>query len=778
MVYRNTLKAAIVATACLASLDAFADDIQYDNEVAFGVMGLWGTNPNQAGRYNGLNTNGADLVGQFACRRRPSGDSGDTGYFDATGDNLIFQTGGGLANYTSDTSNNLANNGSLNLNFGKQGTWEGGLSYDAITYTGNVIDSIYNVNGGQATLNNGLTPWSGATVGAPGAVTKTSLTIPVLTATGAMQPVQTGTRRDILGANFKYIHGDWTFSGILRHEHKEGSMEESFDGPWGGTAFALPINYTTDRYDLAVAYHTRVNQASLQYTFSHFQDANTFVNLPYPFSNTALPYQLSAAYSTPPSNTAHYITFMAATNILPNTRINLNLRGGLELQDHTFAPDTADPNPAGAAGFGNLNSALQGTTANSLDARATIIQAKISVDSHPVANLDANAYYGYDRRLVSLNQYQVYTGTTGGSGDTTFTSASYVVPQEWLKQNAGVDVAYRIIPKFNTKLTVSYRYDDVERSNAQVGSSNTSTETVTLSSAIGPMFGRLSYEHADRSGVLNYLTPWANLAGTPATTLAYSGAYYQAPMTSDAVKLMADYSPREDLSASLFLQFKNDDYTYPAATVIGSNVPPLTGVGGGIKQDYNLTVGPSVDYRPRDDVRLHFFYIYERIFFNNIGNGACSTAAQAATAACLGSAGYFQNKYTSGVNTVGVSGDWKVNDRLKLGAEYTVAYGSVMFGQYNGVFVSTPTLSYQNVTNYPDINSTMNNVRLTAAYKLTPQTDLLLQATWSYYHDNNWNDTASSIQGAGSTAVSILTPGYSSPNYNVGSVMAGVKFNF
>ncbi len=67
--------------------------------------------------------------------------------------NLVFQTGRGLADFSSNpanTSNDLVNNGSVEVDFGKQGTWEAGLSYDAITYTGNVIDSIYNVNGGTS----------------------------------------------------------------------------------------------------------------------------------------------------------------------------------------------------------------------------------------------------------------------------------------------------------------------------------------------------------------------------------------------------------------------------------------------------------------------------------------------------------------------------------------------------------------------------------------------------------------------------------------------------
>ena len=275
MVYRNMLKAAIVATAGMASLHVFADDTQYSNEVGVGLMGVFGTNANLAGRYTGLNTTGVNVVAEFACVNRAPWESDDTSYFDATGYNLVFQTGSGLANFSSNpanTSNDLVNNGSVGVNFGKQGTWDAVLFYDAITYTGNVIDSIYNVNGGQATLNSGLTPWGGATAGAPGPVTSKTLTIPVINASGAEQPVQTGTRRDILGGVFKYIYGDWSFSGAFRHDYKEGSMEESYFGPWGGTAFALPIDYTTDRYDLIAAYTTRVNQVSLQYTFSHFHD--------------------------------------------------------------------------------------------------------------------------------------------------------------------------------------------------------------------------------------------------------------------------------------------------------------------------------------------------------------------------------------------------------------------------------------------------------------------------------------------------------------------------
>jgi hypothetical protein len=814
MITRNTLAAIALATTCLApltaSLAASADDFSltpdfalapasvfsdntgnaapaapgtvFHGDVAIGLMGVMGQNADQAGRYNGLNTTGMNMVGQFDLRGGSAWNSGGTRYYEFSGDNLVFQTGNRLGSeigsdsaWASSTNNTLANEGSLSFKVGDQGKWEIGGFYNAITYTGNVIDSLYTVNGNHATLNNNLAAWGGATPTKAGS--PTTFTIPTLTATGAMQPFQTGTRRDQVGANGKYIYGDWTFTLAVSHEHKSGSMEESLDGEFGGTAFALPIDYDTDRLDATAAYATRLWQGSLQYTYSHFADNNLFVSLPYPASNTKIPYQESAAYSTPPSNQAQYLTLMlASNNILPKTRVNLNARIGLEQQDDTFAPASADPNLAGVPNVNNLG--LDGV---SPDINATVYQVKVSAASNPFPNTDTNVYYGIDGRSVSLNQYGVYGEGNGMDASAAGTTPyAFVVPQDWLKQNAGADVGYRLIPETDTRLTAGYRLDDTERSNAQVGHSSTSTASVGLSSRIGDQLnGKISFDYANRSGALSYLTPWYNLDGTGASP-TYSGAYYQAPMTSETVTVRGDYSPRDNLSGDVFISFKNEDYNYPAASNYTSpsgstTIAPLTGVGTGIKQDYALTVGPDITYRPTKQVNIDLYYTYELLFYNNLGNGACATSN---TGACAGSAGYFQNKDTSGTHTVGFNGEWQVNDKLKLRGSYSFSYGSVMFAQFDGVFVPNPTASYQNVSNYPDIDSAMNNINVSATYALMPNTDLILDAGYTTYHSNNFNDTANAIQGAGTTAVSILTPGYSSPDYSIATLMAGVKFRF
>ncbi len=477
---------------------------------------------------------------------------------------------------------------------------------------------------------------------------------------------------------------------------------------------------------------------------------------------------------------------MLATNAIPNTRINLNARVGVEKQDDTFPPNTADPGAAGLVGatpFLNLNSAVQGTGPyGSPDITATVYQIKLSASSHPIPNTDINAFYGVDGRNVNLNNYAVYgSGTGSDSSPGSAAPYAFVVPQDWLKQNFGIDATYKLFPAYNTRLTVGYLANVTDRSNAQVGSSFTNTATIAVLSDLGPQVnGKLAFDYIDRSGNLSYLTPWLNLDG-PNAGPTYSGAYYQAPMTSERVTLRADYQPLDTLAADFFVQFKNENYTYPGAfnytAPNGSvTVAPLTGVGTGVKQDYALSLGPDINWHPSKNLNLHAFYTYELLFFNNLGNGACATTSS--TAACLGSAGYYQNKYTSATNTFGVSGEWQINPKLKLKGDYTVSYGSVMFAEFNGVFVSNPTASYQNVTNYPDVNSLMNSVRLTATYEVVPNVDLILMGAYTSFHNTDWNDTANAIQTAGAATVSILTPGYAAPNYGIGMVMGGVKIKF
>ena len=810
MMQKLTLYAAALTTVCLLPLTAMAQDDGFDisaapsqpqaaatspatqplGEFTFGAQWVGGTNTGLYGRYNGFTEQGFDVLFGFKVQKRDAWDSGDTFYYDVSGINLNFQTGDRLAKgfsdstYSDRTSNKLGPTAELGVAFGEQGRWGVTAGYDAISYTGNIIDSIYTVTGTEGVLNNGLAPSGGASNSPPTAGPVTSFNTTTLSP--AEKPFQTGTRRDILTFGGKYIVDDWTFTVGIRHDHKNGTLEESLRETYGGQAFTLPIDYDTDRFDVSAAYNLPDFQAVLEYTFSRFTANDLGVLLPYPVSKASLnassgPYAQTALYSLPPSTSAHYMTIMVGDTLAPGTRLNLNGRFGVELQDSMFPANSADPNLSNTMGnpafhwFDNLNSWNQGTSASSPDASAWIYQGSASISSNLATNLDGRASYSFDGRNVDINQYQVWIG--GSSPDATANTAVYVVPQEWFKQTAKVELDYRLIPESNTKLTASYAFNDTERTNAQVEHSTTHTAFVQLSSMLGSDFlGRLSYEYNDRSGTLIYGTAWGNLEnGAPEEFGTPSGAYYQAPMTSHTVLLRADYAPSPRFSGGLFLKYRDEKFHYPE---IPAGAPAgdwnLVGHGMGIAEDSNLTVGPDVGYRPSKDVDLHAYYTYELIFFDNLGNGAC---AESNTGSCAGSVGYFENKYTSHMHTAGVNANWQVNPKLKITGEYNYSSGSVVFGEFNGVMVASVTQSYQNVIPYPDIDSTMHDLRLTAAYQVAPNIEWSLMYGYNMFENNDWNFLTPPVQPTTNTgtAISILTPGYPAPRYNVSTIGTMVR---
>ena len=823
MMLKFAIRAMLLSGVCLLPLAAIGADIgapaapppsptsTTENEVEFGVLGLWGTNTGQYGRYNGFTEQGVDALFNFSSLTLPVWDSPGTMYWEFTGNDINFQFGDDLgrapypcrplggqcqtnsfsdSRYRGQTWNDIGPNAALNFAWGNQGQWGIDAWYNAISYTGNIIDSIYTVNGESAVLN-GLPPWGGAG-NSPRKEGVTAAAYPPSTIAGAEQPFQVGTRRDRVGLDGKYIWNDWTLSFQVSHEHKEGTLEESLYESWGGQAFTLPINYDTDTLRLTAAYSTAQVQAQFGYMFSHFTDNNVAIALPFPASGTSAPYAMTGLYSTPPSNDAQYFTAMLGYNFTPQTRINVNGRYGVEMQDDTYPANTADPNLAtsGFGGFSHLNGFDQGTSSTTPNIMAQVVQGGVALTSAPIPNLSSRLYYNIDERDVSMNQCNVSGNQTcavwggGASPDSSANTATYVVPQEWLKQKIGGTVDYHLWSQTNTNLTAGYSFYDISRSNAQVGSSQTSDVNVGLSSMLNSVvMGRITYDYIDRSGVLNYWVPWAALEGTNGAGAAPSGAYYQAPMTSNGVTLRTDYSPGGAFSGGLQFKAVDENFHYPDSTG-GPSLTPVNLVNQveGIKSDYNLTVGIDGNYKPVEGVNLHAYYNYEQIYYNNLGNGACADSNAAPL--CTGSAGYFQNKYTSDVNTVGFNADWQATDRLKLGVNYTFSYGSVMFGQFNGVFVplNTVTQTYQNVANYPDNKSIMNALSIKATYQLAPNMEFSVAGMYSMFVEHNWQDNACTpilttglCSGPPGTSISILTPGYVSPNFNVAGVMASLK---
>jgi len=784
MTKKSSLRAMALAGVCLAPLAAAAQELDtgtapgaapatYNNEIDVGARYQSSTSP-LFGRYTGTESKGLGSLGGFSVKSGNTYDSANAPSFEASGANLNFQP-----NYLGST-NAIAPEAELNLSFGQQGTWKASAYYNAITYVGQTFYSPYSVGGGVAP---GLLPFGGQTV------TGVSATgVPILSPAPASpnfgtanyyvtHPFPTfqetaGTRRDIGGVDGKYINGNWTITSGVRVEHKEGTVLQTIYSSNAGLAFPEPVNFDTDRYNITAAFNTRQLQAQIGYVFSKFTDNNAFVNLPYLFASTA---QFTSQYALPPSSSAHYINGNVGYNLNQTTRATLNFQYGVEMSDNSLGAGTATPfNQIGAVGgvtptlsFANA----VGQNPSPIGDLARVYTAALGVTSRPLPKLDVKVSYGIDGRDNEANQINFWGDE---HGDGAFTSPQqHVLQQNWTKQKATVDAGYNVLP--STKVTFGYRFDDVDRSSGAIGSdplasiawvghSSENTESVKIADhTLANVNGSFTLEHAVRTGVME-LAPGSNAVTAATGAVANASApFYEAPRTADRAKFRADYTPSDEWTFGANARYETNHYKYPKYIT-------------GTERDYNASAGPDITFSPTKALALHGFYTYEEIYYVNDGNGVPSTLN--------GNYGWTAAT-TNSVHTAGVSADWKITDRLKLGTEYTFSYGDVAYNLFDGglASASATALSYQNIQNLPSVDSSMHSVKIRGEYKLADNISLMAGYGFDLFKDNDWAYgwnpvVAASTTGLAPLTVNTFTSGESQPSYRVHSLYTSVRVKF
>jgi MtrB/PioB family decaheme-associated outer membrane protein len=772
MTKQSSLRVLALAGVCLVPLAAAAQELNtgtapgavpanYNNEIDVGARYQSSTST-LFGRYTGNDSKGIGSLGAFHLKGGDATDSGGTQFMEATGSNLNFQP-----DYLGSV-NGLAPESELGVTFGNQGTWKANLYYNAISYVGQTFLSPYTVGGGLAP---GQVAFGGQTV------TGTSPTgVPILSTaptspnfgtanyyvTHPFPEVQetAGTRRDIFGADGKLIEGNWTFTSGVRREHKEGTVLQTIYSSNAGIAFPEPVNYDSDRFNVTAAYNTRQVQAQIGYVFSKFSDNNTFTTLPYLFASTA---QFTSQYSLPPSSAAHYINGSAGYNLTPTTRATLNFQYGLEMSDAPLGLGTATP----AAQIGSTFAGLMGQNESLTGELARVYTATAALSSRPLSKLDLKVSYGIDGRDNDANR-AAFNGDEHGDGAP---SIQYVLQQNWTKQKATAEAGYNVLG--GTKVSVGYRFDDTDRSAGAIGSdplasiawvghSSENTEWAKIADhTFANVNGSLTVEHAVRTGVME-LAPGSNAVSATGVANA-SAPYYEAPRTADRAKLRADYTPSDEWTIGASGKYETNHYNYPKYIT-------------GTERDYNASAGPDVTYSPTKAIALHGFYNYEEIYYVNDGNGVPSTLN--------GNKGW-SAATTNSVHTAGLSADWKVTDRLKLGTEYTFSYGDVAYNLFDGGLASASAvaLSYQNVQNLPSVDSSMHSIKVRAEYKLADNVTLMGGYGFDLFKDNDWAYgwnpvVAASTTGLPPLTVNTFTSAESQPSYRVHSLYTSLRVKF
>ncbi len=712
------------------------------NEVIIG--GGWQSNTGiRYGRFTGLAKDGLFGLGGFTFRGGYKWDSDDASYYQAQATDLGLDSR------------------SFSLKLGNQGTWGINFGYDGIPdYYSNSFHSVWGTGGG---LLNGIQP---------GSITNATTQL-----TGQIAVMDVFTRRDIFSGGGKYQVGDWTVAAQLRHEHKEGIKENSLAilsapspllGNTNVTSSALgyfpePINYDTDRYDISAQYNGGKLQGLVGYTYHKFTDNSSTWNGVNPFvftganvtgvagtagAGSAL---ISSRYSLPPSNSAHQLKAQLGYNFTPTMRVNANLQYGLMLQNDPYPSTTGSPYLAALP-----------LPKSSLDGAVQTMHGNIALTAQPIEKSDLRVSYTVDDRH-SITDRNAYTQWYLDALNKKYTA--YNMPLNYNHQTFDVQLGYKVMPQ--TKVSVGYAYDSTVRNDTATREVTQNTVNAKVrTNLFTDAYGSVSFLHEERKAA-NYQrnNAWNALVLAESEFFGMVN-YYQASRTRDEAKLMFDFSPMPNMSASLFA--KADYDFYPNS--------PL-----GLKTNNNFTIGPDINYQFSPALSAHAYYNYQLIYFNQnnaVTNASCNGNGATLTtgpAPCM-NAGVWTGRNTDDTHSAGIGLDWQVlPDTLKVSADYSWSYGrnsySIMDG---GIYSFTPagTAGLQ-LSPIPDVRSMLNSVSLRAEYKLAENASLWFGYTFERF---NYKDYATQV---GATQFSnALFAGDSNASYSVHLVMASLRLRW
>jgi MtrB/PioB family decaheme-associated outer membrane protein len=740
---RPALKAMVVLGVCLAPLAAHAGDggagsgttseqtpspaVTYNNEVLLGLK--WQSQDSaKFGRYNGSPDEGFFPFGSFVFRWGDTWDSGNTHYYDFTGDNLTFNS-------------KVLPNSSASFKFGKRGSWGIDVFYDNITYTQSLkFNTPYSPSGKLLLGTPGGISLAGIALTNPPNAADVAISSAV---SGILTQKTVGSQRNKFGVSFfDILSDDWTISTNFTHEHKDGTKENSLLQGSGtdinsesGNIVYFPelINYDTDRFSAVLAYSTPDMQAQITYVLSSFSDNRLDTVLLDPFATAdVISVPLSATFSSPPSSIAHQIKAQFGYNFSSSTRLNASFSYGLQLQNERFAPESTNPTAPIPPGAGT-----------SFNGRVQTLFGSATLTSRPLTGLDLKASYTIDDRD---NQSPSRTFDALVNDTAEFFDVTTTLPYSFQHQKANAEAGYSVMS--GTRVVAGYTYERRTRTFSATDRNNENTFYAHANTQLfNEVFATLSFSHGVRTS--------SNYDGNANWLLRAQGedveaeVHYDAPRTRNEYRGNVSWMPTNNVSLDIMGRYYNDDY-------------PKTLFG--ITKDYAWEITPDLAYQVSRTLSAHLFYTYERIYYrldNVVGPDG-------------GGDPFFWSLGTPNtVHTVGMSGDWQATDKLKLNATYVYQHGTTAFNEIGLATGSLGTGPWDfNVISLPSNKTVLNSATLQAEYQWSQSTSIVMGYLYEQFSSADYLN----VQAPTSPFyANEILGGDGKSNYNVSVITAAVR---
>ena len=465
------------------------------------------------GRYNGLQTEGAYLVGDIDAE----GFNENGRFWRVRGTNLGLES-----RY-------------LRLEGGKQGKHKFFLEWDEQpNYKNNTVVTPFS---GVGTDN--LTLPSGFDLGPP---------------VSTLNPFELQTKRERIKAGAGFVMKQrWLFDIDFSHENKQGVDAVGGTIASGTTQLVQrvntsllpePIDQDTDLVNATLTYAGDKGQVDLAYHASFFNNSYASLNWQDPFNPTTGAGSMALA----PDNEFQQLSLTGGYTFPHKTRLTGVASMGRMTQNQKFQPYA----------IGGSTSALP---SESLDAEVWLLNGLLKLSSRPLSKLRLNAELRYEERdnqtPVQTYSYVILDSTAGGAVENN--------PYSYKNNRLNLDANYR----FNAiaSLRGGYKYNAMERSKFNAGRENTDENTLFAKLKLKPhstvdldLYGEASSRDGnefDQPGYQNPLMRKYNLAdrdrtkagaliNVMATEKLYLGAradYYEDDYTDTQIGLTEASQP-------------------------------------------------------------------------------------------------------------------------------------------------------------------------------------------------------------------------------------------
>ena len=391
--------------------DAFKSELVY-NEIELGI-GYVSEDAYKFGRYNGLQTKGAFLLGEIDAENFEE----DGNFWNIHGTNLGLES-----RY-------------LRMEGGLQGRYKFFLEYDELpNYKDNTVETPFNGIGGDS-------------------LTLPSDFVDINTDLDRnMSSFELETKRERINVGTSLIPKQhWQFDINFSHETKQG-IDSTGSAIANGkpmvvrnttiTLLPEPIDYDTDLVNATLHYIGDDSQFGLTYHMSLFNNTNESLSWQDPFN----PVSASGRMSLAPDNEFHQISLNGGYMLPHRSRLSGLVSIGRMTQNQEFLPYTINPTL--------ITTPLP---RSSLNAEVWLSAAQLKLTSRPVNNLRLNAELRYNERdnQTEVDEYDYVVLDSFGADMVNR-------PYSFKNNRINLDANYRF-SSFSS-LRGGYKYDYMRRS--------------------------------------------------------------------------------------------------------------------------------------------------------------------------------------------------------------------------------------------------------------------------------------------------------------------------